>query len=59
MTKYDEEVKDRTNQYQEEILKLHREKKDTIKYCKKIMKDSEIKAEQKSRDLIQTLKNDY
>ena len=51
LQRYDEDIKEQTQKYQESIIKQHRRKSDTITYCKKILKDSEIDAEERSIEL--------
>ena len=48
---FDMGSKDYTNDYQEKIIRLHKEKKETILYCKKVLKDAEIKTEENAIDL--------
>jgi hypothetical protein len=59
MTKYDEEIKDRTTAYQEDILRLHAEKVKTIKFCKRIMSEAQVEAEEKSIALTDAYKKEY
>jgi hypothetical protein len=49
---FEEAVNELTEKFQNEMKILYREKKHAILYCSKVMRDSELDAEQRSIDLI-------
>ena len=59
MQKYEEEIKDKTIAFQEEILKLHEIKSVAIKYCKKVLYDAEKQAEANAIQFTDAFKDKY
>lgn len=45
--------------YQDDIIKLHKEKVKTIRFCKKVMGEAEVEAEEKSIALTDGFKKEY
>lgn len=59
VSKCDEDIKDKTTAYQDQIVTLHSKKVGTISYCKKVLKEAETIAEKKAIELTDDFKALY
>ena len=57
-SKYDDEIKDRTREYQKAMIQMNKNKRDTITYCVEVLRKAERESEQESIELVRQFRSD-